>query len=110
MLIPVDLVKAILLGARVGEEVGNDAVQTLRLTGHDLEQVPVLLVHFRDARKHTHRARNRSQRVANFVCDGRGQPSHRSQAVLHAHFALQAAYLSQIIQRVNISEGAAFRH
>ena len=38
------------------------------------------------------------------------QPSHRCQTILHAHFALQSPDFGQIIQRVDVTDGAVIGH
>src|SRR3984957_7827553 len=45
----VDFVEVILLGARIREEVGDDAVQPLGFACHDGQKATVLLVHLRNA-------------------------------------------------------------
>ena len=104
------LVEVILLAARVCQEIGDDAVQPLRFPGHNVEQATVILIHLRHAREHADRAGNGSQRIADLVRDGRRQPAHRRQAVLHADFALQAANLCQVVENVDVTQIAALRH
>ena len=106
----ISLVEVILLGAGVGQEVGDDAVQPLRFAGHDVEQPAVLFVHLGNAGKHADRAGNGSQRIADLVRDGGSQPADGGQAVLHAHFALQSADLGEIVERIDVAEVAALRH
>src|ERR1700733_15255563 len=92
----IDLVKMILLGTRIGQEVGNDAVQTLRLAGHDVEQAAMILIHLGDAGEHADRTGDGGQRIADFVGDGCGQPADGGQTVLHSYFALQPSNLGEI--------------
>src|SRR6266849_2498412 len=42
--------KAILLGARIGQKVGDDVVQALRLAGHNLQQAAMLVAEVRHLR------------------------------------------------------------
>src|ERR1700688_832511 len=106
----VDFVEVILLGARISEEISDDAVQTLRLAGHNVEQAAVILVHFREAGKHSDRTRHGCQRIADFMRDGRRQPADSGQAVLHSHFALQTPDFGEIVENVNVPQIAALRH
>ena len=105
----VGLFEVILFAAGVSQKVGDDAVQALRFPGHDLEQVPVLLAHFGDAGKHADRTGDGGERIADFVGDGRRQPAHGCQAVLHADFALQSPDLGEIIERVDVAQRTALR-
>src|SRR6202158_2175502 len=106
----VDFVEVILFGARISEEISDDAVQTLRLAGHNVEQAAVILVQFGDAGKHADGTGNRSQRIADFMGDGRGQPADSGQAILHPHFALQTPDFGEIVENVNVPQIAALRH
>ena len=74
------------------------------------QQLAVLVAHFRNARQHADRSRDRGQRIANLVRNRSRQPAHGGEAVLHAHFPLQTPDLSQIVQRVDKSQHPAFRH
>ena len=48
----VDSVELKFLGSRIGEEIGDDGIQPLRLPGHDVEQAAVIFVHLRKAGEH----------------------------------------------------------
>src|SRR5579872_3499544 len=69
----VDPVEMILLSARVGQEVGNDAVQALRLAGHNVEQAAMVLIHLGDAGKHADRTGDGSEGITDFMRDGSSQ-------------------------------------
>ncbi len=103
------LFEVILLAAGVSEKVGDDAVQALRFAGDNFEEVPVLLAHFGDAGKHADRTSDGGEWIADFVGDGRRQPAHGCQAVLHADFALQSADLGEIIEDVDVAQRTALR-
>ncbi len=74
----------VLLFARIGEEVGDDVVQPLRLAGHDVHQRALLLVQHGNVGQHLHRAGDGGERIADLVRDRRRHPSHRRQPVAAA--------------------------
>ena len=78
--------------------------QTLRLARHNVEQASVIVVHLRKTGQHADRACDRGQRITNLVSDRGSEPSHSSQPVLHADFALQPADLGQIIEGIYVAE------
>src|SRR3984957_10959382 len=82
--------EVVLLGTGVSQKIGNDAVQSLRLAGHNPQQVPVLFVHFWNAREHAHRPSDRSQRIPNFMRDSGGQPAYGGEPLPPAPFPLPA--------------------
>ena len=74
------------------------------------EQAAMILAHFGDAGKHADRTRDRSQRIADFVRDSRGQAADSGQAVLHAYFTLQAPNFGEIVEHVDVSQFPALGH
>ena len=82
----------------------------MRFARNDIEQATVIFIHLGDARKHADRTGNRGQRIANFVRDCGGQASNGCKPVLHAHFPLQAANLSEIVEHVDIPDVSTLRH
>ncbi len=106
----VHFVKMILLGTRIGQKVGDDAVEPLRLTSHNVEQAAMIVIHLWDTGKHADRPCNGSKRISNFVRDGSSQSADRSQPVLGSHFALQAPNLGEIVKNVDVSQFPALRH
>ena len=99
----IDGSELILLASGVSQKIGNDAVQPLRLPGHDLQQLAMLIAQVGNAGKHAHRAGNRSQRIADLVRDGGSQPAHGRQPVLNAQIPLQTPDFSQIIEGVDVA-------
>src|SRR5450432_449701 len=87
----IDFRKLILLSSRVSQEIGNDVIQPLGFPSDNLQQLTVLVTKIGNAGKHAYRPGDGRQRITNFVGDGSGEPSHRSQAVLHADFAFKTA-------------------
>ena len=70
----------------------------------------MLLAHLRDAGEHADRTGDRSQRIADFMSDGGGQPAHGCQAILHADFPLQSPDLGEIIEGIDVAQRSALRH
>ncbi len=92
-----------MLASRVSQKVCDDAVQPVRLAHYDLQQLAVLVAQVGNTGKHAHRAGNRSQRVADFVGDGCGQPAHRREAVLNAQIPLQPPNFSEVVEGINVA-------
>src|SRR6267378_3762741 len=91
----IDALEAILLAPRVGQKVGDDVVEAIGLADHNLQKGPLFGIQGGRIRQHADRPRNGGQGISDFVSDGSGQAAHGSQAILHTHFALQAAYLGE---------------
>ena len=73
----------ILLASGIAQKVCDDAVQTLGLTHHNLQQLAMLVAKVGNTGQHAHGAGDRSQRITDLVRDRRRQPTHRRQAVLN---------------------------
>ncbi len=97
------------LAAGISQEVGNDAIQPLRFSGHDLQQLLVVIAEFGNSREHADRTRNRGERVADLVRDGGRQPPDSGQPVLHPDLPFQTPDFRQIIEGVHVTEDAAVR-
>ena len=102
--------EAVLLAAGVGQKIGDDVVEAIGLADHNLQKVPLLGIQGGRIRQHADRTGNRGQGIADFVRDGGGQAAHRSQAILHAHFALQAADLGEVVKGIDKAQVAARAH
>src|SRR5438128_12250471 len=63
-----------------------------------------------DSGEHAYRTGNRSEWIANLVCDRSRQASHGCQAVLHTHFAFQAPDLSKVVEGIDEAQSAALGH
>ena len=93
----------ILLAARIRQKIGDDAVQPFRLPGHNLQKLTMFVAQVGDLGKHAYRTGNRSQRIADFVRDGRRQTSHCGKPVLNTQIPLQAPNFSEVIEGINVA-------
>src|SRR6202795_3787770 len=103
----IDALEAILLAPRVGQKVGDDVVEAIGLADHNLQKGPLFGIQGGRIRQHADRAGNGGQGIADFVSDGSGQAAHGSEAILHAHLALQAADLSEIVKGIDKAQVTA---
>ena len=53
--------------------------------------------------EHAYRAGNRSQRIADFMRDGRRQPAHGREPVLHADFPFQPPDFGQVVEGIDVA-------